>query len=55
MKPTEDSTARVVPWSCAVVALVAALSVLLCTPSDSVWTVDCGSKALQAQRLLDSG
>jgi len=48
------SARRALPGVCAAVALLAALSVILATPSETVFTVDCGSKALQAQRLLDT-
>jgi hypothetical protein len=48
---------RAVRGACAVG--VATLALLLAfvhgTPSETVWIVDCGSKALQARQLLDTG
>ncbi len=35
-------------------ALAACAAVVWSTPGDSYWIVDCGNKALVAQRLLDS-
>jgi len=55
MGSSGGSARCIVSWICAVVALLASLSVILGTPSETVFTVDCGSKALQAQRLLDTG
>jgi hypothetical protein len=37
------------------VALTALLAVVYATPGDTVWIVDCGNKALQARRLLETG
>ena len=55
MRPDGAGGRRAAPWICAAVALLAALSVIFGTPRETVFTVDCGSKALQAQRLLDTG
>jgi hypothetical protein len=41
--------------ACGALALVTCLAVIQATPNDAFWTVDAGSKALLAQRLLDSG
>lgn len=38
----------------AAAALAACLAVVWATPGDAYWIVDCGNKALVAQRLLDS-
>ncbi len=38
-----------------VTALLACLAVVYATPRDAFWVVDCGSKALVAQRLLETG
>jgi hypothetical protein len=35
--------------------LLACLAVVVATPSDSFWIVDCGNKALLAQRFLETG
>jgi hypothetical protein len=42
-------------WLLAAAASAACLGVIYATPSDVTWIVDCGSKALLAQRLLATG
>jgi len=36
-------------------ALIATLAVIYATPSDSFWIVDCGAKALLAERFVETG
>lgn len=40
---------------CGALAAAACLAVVYATPPDAYWVVDCGSRALLARRLLDSG
>jgi hypothetical protein len=46
---------RSVPWVCAALVLASALAAIALSDGPGVFTVDCGAKSLQAQRLLDSG
>ncbi len=40
--------------ACACLALAACLIAIYATPNDAVWTVDCGAKALLAERFVDT-
>jgi hypothetical protein len=40
--------------ACGSVALIACLIVIYATPNDTVWTVDCGAKALLAEQFVET-
>ncbi|MFQ5416682.1 MAG: hypothetical protein ACE5FL_06495, partial [Myxococcota bacterium] len=55
MQSPARHTGALVPWACATIVFLVSLGVVAGSPGDGVWTVDCGSKELQARRLVDTG